>query len=48
MMQNLTTLRSQLAAVASALALSLVLITGTVSTPTTAHAANATYVGEMA
>ncbi len=47
-MKTITTLPSQFMAALSALALSLVLITGTVSIPTTAHAATAVYVGVIA
>ena len=48
MMNTLTNLRSQLAAFASALALTVALIAGTVSTPNTVQVASANYVGELA
>ena len=48
MMNTQTNLRSHLAAFASALALSLVLIAGTVATPSNAHLASSAYVGALA
>lgn len=47
-MKTIINLPSQFAAGFSALALSLVLISGTVSVPTTAHAAPVVYVGVIA
>ena len=46
-MQTITTLSSRLAAAATALALSLVLISGTVATPSNPHSSSA-YVGAIA
>jgi hypothetical protein len=47
-MQNLSKIGSHFAAALSAIALSLVLISGTVSIPGNARAATAAYVGEVA
>lgn len=47
-MSSFTSLRSQVAAAVSALALSLVLITGTVAMPTDAANANTVVIGQLA